>query len=45
MVNTVPGFTQTANVADGFSDLIILLYGHEIGQQHARSVNRCTGPH
>jgi enamine deaminase RidA (YjgF/YER057c/UK114 family) len=36
MINTVPGFTQTANVADGFSDLIILLYGHEIGQ-HARS--------
>jgi hypothetical protein len=36
MVNTVPGFIQTANVADGFSDLIVLLYGHEIGQ-HALS--------
>jgi hypothetical protein len=33
MVNTVPGFIQTANVADGFSDLIFLLYGHETGRQ------------
>ncbi|HEY0580412.1 MAG TPA: hypothetical protein VGC75_06865 [Candidatus Nitrosocosmicus sp.] len=33
MVNTVPGFIQTANVVDGFSDLIFLLYGHETGQQ------------
>ncbi len=36
MVNTGPGFTQTANVANGFSDLIISLYGHERGI-HARS--------
>jgi hypothetical protein len=26
MVNTVPGFVQTAIVADGFSDPIILIY-------------------
>ena len=36
MVNTGPGFTQTTSVANGFSDLIILLYGYEKGM-HARS--------
>jgi enamine deaminase RidA (YjgF/YER057c/UK114 family) len=36
MVNTGPGFTKTTNVANGFSDLIILLYGYEKGM-HARS--------
>jgi enamine deaminase RidA (YjgF/YER057c/UK114 family) len=36
MVNTVPGFTKTTYVADGFSELIISLYGHEKGE-HARS--------
>lgn len=36
MVNTVSGFTQTTFVANGFSDLIILLYGYERGL-HARS--------
>ncbi len=36
MVNTSPGFTQTTSVANGFSDLIILLYGYEKGM-HARS--------
>ena len=36
MINTVAGFTQTTIVADGFSDLIIKLYGSERGL-HARS--------
>jgi enamine deaminase RidA (YjgF/YER057c/UK114 family) len=36
MINTVDGFTRTADVANGFSDLIISLYGHEAGM-HARS--------
>jgi enamine deaminase RidA (YjgF/YER057c/UK114 family) len=36
MVNTVAGFTQTTIVANGFSDLIISLYGNERGM-HARS--------
>jgi hypothetical protein len=36
MVNTVEGFTKTADVADGFSDLILELYGQEVGM-HARS--------
>jgi enamine deaminase RidA (YjgF/YER057c/UK114 family) len=36
MVNTVPGFTQTADVINGFSDLILTLYGTEVGM-HARS--------
>jgi enamine deaminase RidA (YjgF/YER057c/UK114 family) len=36
IINTVPGFTQTTYVADGFSDLIIKLYGSERGL-HARS--------
>jgi enamine deaminase RidA (YjgF/YER057c/UK114 family) len=34
--DTVEGFTNTANVADGFSDLIHVLYGQDIGM-HARS--------
>ncbi len=36
MVNTVPGFTKTTYVADGFSELIISLYGNGKGE-HARS--------
>lgn len=36
MVNAGPGFAQTTNVANGFSDLIILLNGYEKGM-HARS--------
>jgi enamine deaminase RidA (YjgF/YER057c/UK114 family) len=36
MVNAVDGFTQTTDVANGFSDLILSLYGSEICM-HARS--------
>ena len=36
MISTVPGFTETTNVMNGFSDLILRLYGPEIGV-HARS--------
>jgi hypothetical protein len=36
MINTLAGFTKTANVADGFSNLIHTLYGQEVGA-HARS--------
>jgi hypothetical protein len=36
MVNTAPGFTQTTSVINGFSDLILTLYGREVGI-HARS--------
>jgi enamine deaminase RidA (YjgF/YER057c/UK114 family) len=36
MVNTVPTFTQTTTVINGFSDLILGLYGSEVGM-HARS--------
>ena len=36
MVNAVEGFTKTTDVANGFSDLIFTLYGHEVGM-HARS--------
>lgn len=36
MVNVAPGFTQTPNVINGFSDLILELYGPEAGS-HARS--------
>jgi enamine deaminase RidA (YjgF/YER057c/UK114 family) len=35
-VNTVPTFTETTNVINGFSDLILRLYGPDIGA-HARS--------
>ena len=36
MVNSAPGFSQQPAVINGFSDLILELYGTEIGQ-HARS--------
>ncbi len=36
MVNAAPGFTQTPAVINGFSDLILELYGPEVGL-HARS--------
>lgn len=36
MVNVAPGFNQTPNVINGFSDLVLELYGPEAGQ-HARS--------
>jgi enamine deaminase RidA (YjgF/YER057c/UK114 family) len=36
MVNSAPGFNKQPGVINGFSDLIIELYGVEIGQ-HARS--------
>jgi enamine deaminase RidA (YjgF/YER057c/UK114 family) len=36
MVNSAPGFQQQPSVINGFSDLILELYGHETGA-HARS--------
>jgi hypothetical protein len=36
MVNTAPGFNQTPPVINGFSDLIVELYGPEAGA-HSRS--------
>jgi enamine deaminase RidA (YjgF/YER057c/UK114 family) len=36
MVNSAPGFTQQPAVINGFSDLILELYGAKVGQ-HARS--------
>lgn len=36
MVNVAPGFTETPRVTNGYSDLILELYGPEVGQ-HARS--------
>jgi enamine deaminase RidA (YjgF/YER057c/UK114 family) len=36
MVNSAPGFTRQPSVINGFSDLIIELYGNKAGQ-HARS--------
>ncbi len=36
MVNSAPGFNKQPSVINGFSDLILELFGHEIGA-HARS--------
>ena len=36
MVNAEPGYPQTTNAINGFSDLILQLYGEEIGK-HART--------
>jgi enamine deaminase RidA (YjgF/YER057c/UK114 family) len=35
MVNSAPGFDQQANVLDGFSDLMIEVFGE--GGRHART--------
>jgi hypothetical protein len=36
MVNAAPGFNETPRVTNGYSDLILALYGPEVGM-HARS--------
>jgi enamine deaminase RidA (YjgF/YER057c/UK114 family) len=36
MVNVAPGFTQTTNVINGCSDLLLEVFGREVGQ-HART--------
>ena len=36
MVNVAPGFNETPRVTNGYSDLILELYGHDVGM-HARS--------
>jgi enamine deaminase RidA (YjgF/YER057c/UK114 family) len=36
MVNTAPGFNETPRVTNGYSDLILELFGSEVGA-HARS--------
>lgn len=36
LVNAAPGFTRTTHVMNGFSDLILELYGPEVGK-HART--------
>ena len=42
MVNSAPGFNRQPAVINGFSDLILELYGPEIGQ-HARSAVGMAG--
>jgi enamine deaminase RidA (YjgF/YER057c/UK114 family) len=42
MVNSAPGFNQQPTVINGFSDLILELYGPETGQ-HARSAVGMAG--
>jgi len=44
MVNAEPGYTQTTNAINGFSDLIIELYGPEIGQHARIAVGMATLP-
>ena len=42
MVNSAPGFTKQPNVINGFSDLILSVYGPEAGD-HARSAVGMAG--
>jgi enamine deaminase RidA (YjgF/YER057c/UK114 family) len=42
MVNSAPGFDQQPNVINGYSDLILELYGPEVGD-HARSAVGMAG--
>lgn len=42
MVNTAPGFNQQPTVINGFSDMILAVFGDEIGR-HARSAVGMAG--
>ena len=44
MVNAEPGYTQTTNVLNGFSDLIVELYGSEVGKHARTAVGLATLP-
>lgn len=44
MINCVPGFTQTPAVMNGFTDLIIDLFGEEIGRHARTAVGVCGLP-
>ncbi len=44
MVNADPGYPQTTNVANGFSDLILELYGEDIGHHARIAVGMTTLP-
>jgi enamine deaminase RidA (YjgF/YER057c/UK114 family) len=44
MVNAEPGYPQTTNAINGFSDLILELYGEEIGQHARTAVGMATLP-
>ena len=44
MVNAEPGYAQTTNAINGFSELIVELYGQEIGQHARTAVGMATLP-
>ncbi len=44
MVNAEPGYAQTPNAINGFSDLILELYGPEVGQHARMAVGMATLP-
>lgn len=44
MVNADPGYPQTTNAINGFSDLILELYGDEIGHHARMAVGMATLP-
>jgi len=44
MVNAEPGYAQTSNAINEFSDLIVELYGPEVGQHARIAVGMATLP-
>jgi hypothetical protein len=44
MVNAEPDYLQTTNAINGFSDLILELYGPEVGQHARTAVGMATLP-
>jgi enamine deaminase RidA (YjgF/YER057c/UK114 family) len=44
MVNAEPGYPQTTNAINGFSDLILEVYGAQIGQHARTAVGMATLP-
>lgn len=45
MVNSAPGFTQTPAVLNGFSDLILAVFGPEVGAHARTAVGVAALPH
>jgi hypothetical protein len=45
MVNTAPDFNQTSSIINGFSELILEIFGDEIGDHTRSAVGMAELPH
>lgn len=44
MVNADPGYPETTNVVNGFSDFVVEVFGHEVGHHARMAVGMATLP-